>query len=87
MGFGIGCIIFCFNLSDEFVLESYVLDDKFKIQMNVCEWERKSSWNIPIKEERRKENLESGVVISILKINNKIQDELLSRDFQKLECN
>ena len=83
LGFGIGMKRALFKLADEYTLESYTLYDKFKIEMNVKEWVKKSTWKTPIKKNNNKENLESGVVISISKLNNKIEDELLSKEFQR----
>ena len=83
LGFGIGMKRAIFKLADEFLLESYTLDDKFKIQMDVNKWAKKPRWKTPIKENNSKESLEPGVVISISKLNNKIEAELLSKEFER----
>ena len=62
-GFGIGMKRAIFKLADEFSVESYTLDDKFKIQMDVNKWGEKPRWKTPIKENNSKESLEPGVVI------------------------
>lgn len=83
LGFGIGMKRALFKLADDFILESYTIDDKFKIQMDVKEWQKKSSWNTPIRKNTNKEILEPGVVISISRLNSKIESELLSTKFQR----
>lgn len=83
LGFGIGMKRALFKLADDFILESYTSKDKFKIHMNVKKWEKKSTWNIPIDNNNSNDNLETGVKILVLKLNNEIQDELLSKKFQR----
>lgn len=83
LGFGIGMKRALFKLADDFILESYTSNDKFKIHMNVKKWEKKLTWNIPIDDNNSNDNLEPGVIISISKLNDKIEDELLSKKFKR----
>lgn len=72
-----------FKLVDDFILELYILNDKFKIYMNVKKWEKKLIWNILIDDNNSNDNLEFGVIILILKLNDKIEDELLFKKFKR----
>ncbi|NFE72846.1 hypothetical protein FDC27_06865 [Clostridium botulinum] len=83
LGFGIGMKRALFKLCEEFILESHTVNDSFKIQMNILDWEKKRGWNIPIKNNNRKTKLEPGVIISVPKLNKDIEKELLSQQFKK----
>jgi hypothetical protein len=82
--FGVGMKRAFFKIGRQISIASHTIDEEWKIDINVDDWEKIDEWNFPFTYARKKKSGTGGTLVGVSKLYPTVSEHFASKTFKKI---